>query len=473
MKAWLKTITALVAVGALAGAAFQPAVGADVPDFEHIVKQNRAAVVNVATKREVQASDAGIPEGMLDQLPPGHPLRRFFRRFGEGQGNGQKHEQSALGSGFIISEDGYILTNTHVIKDADEIVVKLADNRQLEAKVVGSDKPSDVALLKVDAHDLPTVEIGDSSDLQVGQWVLAIGSPFGLEHTATQGIVSALDRNLPNDTYTSFIQTDVAVNPGNSGVPLFDGDGDVIGINSQIYSRTGGYMGLSFAIPINTAMNVVDALKEHGAVKRGYLGVSIQGVDRGLAESFGLDKPVGALVSDIHPDTPAADSDLKVGDVILRFDGKKVTDAGDLPPLVGHTAPGTSVDMKVMRDGKMRDVEVEVGALSDYSDSGSSGSDDSAHKATLNIAVRPLTDSEQQKLGLDNGGLLVGKVGPGPMAKAGVKPGDILLKLDGKQLTSIEQLKQLVADLPRGKPVPLQIRRGDGRLFVSLTLPSE
>lgn len=449
----------------------QPALAGQVPDFTDIVKDNRDAVVNVSTTQKVDTQSMGVPPELLERLPPGHPLKRFFERFGGG--NGGKRERTSLGSGFIISEDGYVLTNAHVVSRADEILVKLHDNRQFEAKVVGLDKPTDVGLLKIDASDLPTVDIGDSDKLQVGQWLLAIGSPFGLDYTATQGIVSALDRSLPNDTYTPFIQTDVAVNPGNSGGPLFNGDGEVIGVNSQIFSRTGGYMGLSFTVPIDTAMNVVQQLKEHGTVKRGYLGVSIQPVDRGLAQSFGLDKPVGALVADIVPDSPAAKADLQSGDVILRFNGQKVTDASGLPPMVGSTSIGKTVEMEVMRDGKRRTIEVEIGSRSGYEQtadtSGQSGnpSDDTS----FNVLLRELNEADRQKLGLDKGGLLVKKVGPGPVADAGIRAGDVLLGIAGTRLTEVEDLERLVQELPRGKPVPVQIHRGDRRLFVSLTIP--
>jgi serine protease Do len=465
MQRFFRTTAVLAAALALAATA-APAAARSVPDFTRIVEDNRDAVVNIATTQKVESG--GMPEGMLEQLPEEHPFREFFRRFGEPQ----QRERSSLGSGFIISADGYVLTNAHVVSEADEIVVKLNDNREFDAEVVGLDKPSDVGLLKIDASGLPTVEIGDSDDLQVGQWVLAIGSPFGLDYTATQGIVSALERNLPNDTYTPFIQTDVAVNPGNSGGPLFNGDGEVVGVNSQIFSRTGGYMGLSFAVPINVAMDIVRQLKETGEVQRGYLGVTIQPVDSGLAESFGLDKPVGALVSDVMPDSPAAAAELKAGDVILRFNGQEVTTAADLPPLVGRTEVGSTAEVEIIRDGERRTIEVEVGALSEYRDSeggGESGGDTS--DSSLNVAVRELSADERSELGLGDRGLLVQKVGPGPVAEAGIRPGDILLRIGRQPLSEVGQLKAAVEELPRGRPVAVQIRRGDNTLFVSLTLP--
>ena len=465
---------AILGVALLLGATV-PASAADrVPDFTQIVETNRSAVVHIATTQTVSRESGSLPEGLMERLPPDSPFRDFFERFERG-GPGQQRERSSLGSGFVISEDGYVLTNAHVVNEADQIIVKMEDRQEYEAEVVGVDKPSDVALLKIDADGLDTVELGDSEELSVGQWVLAIGSPFGLDYTATQGIVSALNRNLPNDTYTPFIQTDVAVNPGNSGGPLFNGEGEVIGINSQIFSRSGGYMGLSFAVPINTAMDVVEQLKEHGRVERGYLGVNIQPIDRGLAESFSLDKPIGALVSETVPDGPAARAGLKAGDVILEFDGQEVAEAADLPPMVGRTPAGETVEVVVLRDGERKTIEVELGELSEYDeDAEPSGNDgDGAEESSLNVAVRELTKEERQELGLRGRGLLVQRVGAGPIAEAGIRPGDILLRLGREELTSVEQLKETVKSLPRDQPVAVQIRRGDNTLFVSLTLPTK
>ncbi len=471
--------TAILGVALLVGATIPARADDRVPDFTQIVETHRNAVVHIATTQTVSRGSGQVPEGLMERLPPDSPFREFFERFERGD-PGRQRERSSLGSGFVISDDGYVLTNAHVVAEADQIIVKMEDRQEYEAEVVGTDKPSDVALLKIDAEGLDTVDLGDSEQLQVGQWVLAIGSPFGLEHTATQGIVSALNRNLPNDTYTPFIQTDVAVNPGNSGGPLFNGQGEVIGINSQIFSRSGGYMGLSFAVPINTAMDVVEQLKEHGRVERGYLGVNIQPIDRGLAESFSLDKPIGALISDTVPDGPAEQAGLKAGDVILAFDGEQVAEAADLPPMVGRTRAGESVEVEVLRDGERQTIEVEVGALSDYeettgrSDSDDGGRDgDGSEDTALNVAVRELTSEERQELGLRDRGLLVQRVGAGPVAEAGIRPGDILLRLGREELSSVEQLKETVKSLPRDQPVAVQIRRGDNTLFVSLTLPTE
>lgn len=470
---------AILGVALLVGVPVSASADERVPDFTEIVETNRSAVVHIATTQTVSPESGNLPEGLMERLPPDSPFREFFKRFERGD-PGQQRERSSLGSGFVISDDGYVLTNAHVVNRADQIIVKMDDRQEYEAEVVGVDKPSDVALLKIDAEGLDTVDLGDSEELKVGQWVLAIGSPFGLEHTATQGIVSALNRNLPNDTYTPFIQTDVAVNPGNSGGPLFNGQGEVIGINSQIFSRSGGYMGLSFAVPINTAVNVAEQLKEHGRVERGYLGVNIQPIDRGLAESFSLDKPIGALVSETVPDGPAEQAGLKAGDVILSFDGEEVAEAAELPPMVGRTRAGETVEVEVLRDGEHQIIEVEVGALSDYEDTtgGGEGDDggrdgDDSEESALNVAVRELTSEERQELDLRERGLLVQRVGSGPVADAGIRPGDILLRLGREELSTVEQLKETVESLPREQPVAVQIRRGDNTLFVSLTLPAK
>ncbi len=474
MRTWMQFLTATMAALTLIGT---PAIGAArVPDFTEIVEDNREAVVNIATTQNIERRDRssggyGLPEGMLEQLPPDHPLRDFLERFGERGPDGppQRRGQS-LGSGVITSSDGYILTNAHVIADADSIVVKLHDNREFDAEVVGIDERSDVGLLKIDATDLPTAEIGDSSELKVGEWLLAIGAPFGLDYTATQGIVSALDRSLPNDTYTSFIQTDVAVNPGNSGGPLFNADGEVIGINSQIFSRTGGYMGLSFAVPINSAVEVARQLRETGKVERGYLGVTVQPVDRGLAESFGLDKTIGALVAEVMPDSPAAAAGFQAGDVILEFNGNPVEESSDLPPLVGRTSIGSEADVLIMREGDRQTLTVTVGALSDFDDNNQT---EGPGQTSLSVNLRELTSSERKEMGLGERGLLVEEVGQGAVAEAGIRPGDILLQLGPRPLKTVRDFEQAVTELPSGRPIAVQVRRGDSTLFVSMNLPKE
>ncbi|MDD3448751.1 MAG: DegQ family serine endoprotease [Gammaproteobacteria bacterium] len=457
---------AVTALALLLGVAQQSmAQAAALPDFKNLVKDNAATVVNVSTEQSGEMV-AGLPPGMPD-LPEGSPLNDFFRRFFENRPE-QAQRVRSLGSGTVISSDGYILTNAHVVKDADRITVRFNDHREKPATLVGMDERSDVALLKVDAKDLPTAHLGDSDSLEVGEWVLAIGSPFGLEHTATAGIVSALGRNLPSDTYVPFIQTDVAVNPGNSGGPLFDTQGDVVGINSQIYSKTGGYMGLSFAIPINVAMKVVEQLKTTGHVERGWLGVMIQGVNQDLAESFGLDRPRGALVAQVTPESPAAKAGLEAGDVILGFAGEAIEQSSQLPPLVGDTRPGTEVGMRVLRGGKEREIKVTIEALTEES---SALAAPHGGAAVLKMAVRNLTREQRDELKEGGRGVLVTGVEPGPAAEAGIRPGDVILSLDGKDVTGVDKLAGLVKELPRGKGLPLLIRRGDGNVFLALRLP--
>jgi serine protease Do len=444
-------------------AAQSPAPTITLPDFSVLVERNADAVVNVTsagkTTATAQAPGGGPGIPFPFRLPPG--VTPF--------GNEDAPPQRGMGSGFIISADGYVVTNHHVVAAAERITVKLNDKREFEAKLIGSDKQSDVALLKIDAQDLPVLQVGNSDALKVGQWVFAIGAPFGLDRTATQGIVSALGRSLPNDSYVPFIQTDVAVNPGNSGGPLFDTAGNVVGINSQIFSRSGGYMGLSFAIPINVAMNVVAQLKEHGRVEYGWLGIQLQEVTQDLARSFGLDKPRGALVANVTSGSPADKAGLKTGDVIVAFGGKAISDSGDLPPLVGNSRPGLQVPMTVMREGKERKLDVTLGKLEDR-EVKIAGGEGGAQGAKLNVVVSDLTDAQRQKLGVEYG-VLVRQVNPGVAADAGVRSGDVLLQIDGKHVESTEQLRKLSADLPAGKPIPVLVKRGEFSVFLALRMP--
>ncbi len=440
------------------------------PNFKAIIKRNRASVVNISTTQQIQAGE-GMP-GMPPGLPPG--MEEFFRPFRGMPGPGprpESHRANSLGSGFIISADGEILTNAHVVDGADEIIVKLADNSEKTAKVIGLDKASDVALLKIEAEGLPVVQIGDSSRLEVGDWVLAIGSPFGLEHTATQGIVSAVGRSLPDGNYVPFIQTDVAVNPGNSGGPLFNISGEVVGINSQIYSRSGGYMGLSFAIPINTATGVARQLSANGRVERGWLGVGIQNVNGDLAKSFGLEKPAGALVGQVDKTGPASKAGLKPGDVILEFNGRPIIQSADLPPLVGETKPGTPVALTVWRDKKSREVKLTVAELKPAADEVVAANDDKDQKpGILNVQVAALTAEQREQAGIETGGVLVVGVSAGPAARAGVNTGDIILQVGDQLVGSPQELAGLARKLPRGQPIPLLIQRNAGRLFLPLTI---
>jgi serine protease Do len=448
------------------------AVNADaLPDFRELVRNNQASVVNISTTQTIHAGGRNAPGIPFDELPEDSPFREFFKHFG--QPAPQDQQARSLGSGFIISADGKVLTNAHVVDGADSIVVKLSDRTEKTAKVIGIDKATDVALLKVDAKNLVPVKLGDSDKLAVGEWVLAIGSPFGLESTATQGIVSALGRSLPDDTYVPFIQTDVPVNPGNSGGPLFNLRGEVVGINSQIYSRTGGYMGLSFAIPINVAHSVALQLEQYGHVQRGWLGVQIQSVTGDLAKSFGLDRPQGALVGSVDPKGPAARAGLKSGDIIIEYDGHKLNDSADLPPLVGATAPGKAVKLEVLRAGKTVTLTPTITALKDGTPKSSSEEGSATGRASLNITVAAVPAGMREALELNSGGVVVAQIGPGPAQRAGIQEGDVILQLDGKDVTGPSQFVKLAEGLPRGKPVAVLIQREQGRVYLAITLPTE
>ena len=444
-----------------------PARTASLPDFSALVDANGRAVVNISTTQTIKQS--ALPPGMQD-IPENSPFHDFFRRY-FGEGMPEQFDSKSLGSGFLISGDGYILTSAHVVENAKEIVVKLKDRREFSAKVVGLDKRSDVALLKIEANNLPKVAIGDPNKLKVGEWVLAIGSPFGFENSATSGIVSAKGRSLPTESYVPFIQTDVAINPGNSGGPLFNLNGEVVGINSQIYSRTGGFMGLSFSVPIDMAMSIAQQLKSDGKVKRGWIGVTIQDVTRELASSFGMNTPHGALVSDILPSGPAAKSDLKVGDIVVEFEGQPIDLSSDLPPRVGLTAPGTRVKLGVVRGGKTQNVWVTIGELPDEQDLARAPEPQrkAPNKSLLGLAVTDLTPQQRKQAGVEQG-VLVGEIGPGPALRAGIRPGDIIVELDGKPVKSVESFTRLVKSMPKTRPVPLLVRRGQGSLFLALQL---
>lgn len=447
----------------------------DLPDFTVLAEQNSPAVVNISTQQKSQLSQS-MPEGFsMPEMPEDSPFNELFKHFfGEGMEEFGERESQSLGSGLVISPDGYILTNHHVVSDADEIQVRFSDRRTYDAKVIGSDKGSDVALIKIDATDLPTVKIGKSSDLKVGEWVLAIGSPFGFDHTVTAGIVSAKGRSLPSENYVPFIQTDVAINPGNSGGPLINLDGEVIGVNSQIYSRTGGFMGLSFAIPIELAMNVADQLRESGKVSRGYLGVLIQDVDRNLAESFGMPQPYGALVSRVMSGSPADKAGVAVGDVILTFNGKKLLNSSQLPPMVGTTRIEEQATLRILRDGKERDIPVKVGRLPD--DDGEEISSVPAPAQPdqieqLGLAVIDIDAKVRAELGLEGtGGALVGDVQAGPAKDAGLRRGDIVMMFDGADVKGAKHLRQLIGAAEDKRTVAVLVRRGDSPLFMALRL---
>ena len=433
------------------------------PDLASLVDQNGPAVVNISTTQAVQRH--GLPE--TDE--EGSPFNDFLRRyFGEDELPPELFDNKSLGSGFLISPEGYILTCAHVVENATEIVVRLTDRREFSAKVVGADRRSDVALLKIESSGLPSVKIGDPGKVRVGEWVLAIGSPFGFENSATAGIVSAKGRSLPRENYVPFIQTDVAINPGNSGGPLFNLQGEVIGINSQIYSRTGGFMGLSFAVPIDIAMQVGQQLKATGRVRRGWIGVTIQDVTRELAESFGMKRPAGALVADILADSPAAKSELRVGDVVVEYEGQRIAVSADLPPLVGQTVPGTRARVGVLRGGQPKTLLVTIAELPEEgSEPQSQPVPAPVPPGMLGMQLRDLTPDQKQQLGIANG-VLVDKVAEGPALKAGIRPGDVILQVQGRPARSVAELRALLPQLPRNKPTPVLVRRGAAALFLAL-----
>jgi serine protease Do len=366
-----------------------------------------------------------------------------------------------LGSGFIVSPDGIIITNAHVVAEATEITVKLTDRREFDAKVLGVDKRTDIAVLKIDARNLPAVKIGHASDLKVGEWVAAIGSPFGFENTITSGIVSAKARALPDENYVPFIQTDVAVNPGNSGGPLFNMDGEVVGVNSQIFSRTGGYMGLSFAIPIDVAMQVKDDLVQNGKVTRGRIGVQIQDVNQALANSFGLPRTQGALISGVEPGSPAEKAGLKSGDVVLGVNGKEINQLSELSGAIAATKPGNNARLQVWRDGKSRDVDVKVAELMEQKVAMNSGGD-SQTSAKLGLTVRELAPDERAQLKIEGG--LVVQNASGAAARAGIQQGDVILAFNDTPLKSVEQLKNLMKKTD--KTIALLIQRDANRMYV-------
>jgi serine protease Do len=437
-----------------------PSATAALPDFSGIVQRYGPAVVNVSTTGTVKATSEGAPFGPMS---PDDPFYFFFKHFGMPDHRGPMIQRGE-GSGFIVRPDGVVLTNAHVVDGASEVTVKLTDKREYKAKVIGVDKASDVAVLKIDARNLPVVTLGEHADVRVGEWVLAIGSPFGFENSATAGIVSARARSLPNGGYVPFIQTDVAVNPGNSGGPLFDTRGEVIGINSQIYSQSGGYMGLSFAIPIDVALKIEQQLVAHGKVVRGRLGVMIQDVNQSLADSFGLPRPTGALVSSVEKGSAAARAGLQPGDVILSLDGTEVTGSSDLPLRVSELAPGTKAKLEIWRDHHQREVEVKVGEASGGAVAGAG--EHQADQGRLGLAVRPLTPDERQQAGV-RGGVIV-EDAEGPAARAGIQAGDVVLSLNGTRVTGVDQLRELVAR--SGKHVALLVERGQARIFVPVDL---
>ncbi|WP_018228832.1 DegQ family serine endoprotease [Methyloversatilis universalis] len=447
----------------------------ELPDFSQLVEQQGRAVVNISTTQKVSAR-------AMPQMPPGvdedDPMFDFFRRFIPQQpGTPGSQDARSLGSGFIISADGHLLTNAHVVEDADEITVRLSDKREFRAKLIGADRRTDIALLKIDASGLPVVRFGDANRLKVGEWVVAIGSPFGFESSVTAGIVSAKGRALPQENFVPFIQTDVAINPGNSGGPLFNLRGEVVGINSQIYSRNGGYMGLSFAIPIDVAMDVQSQLRVSGRVQRGRIGVVIQEVTKELADSFGLQKPEGALVSSVEPRGPAEKAGVEPGDVILRFDGKPIEKSGDLPRLVGGTKPGAASLLQVWRNGAARDVRVTVAELNDDRIDPRKGRRSAAPEAgpapnRLGLVLSELNAQQKRELKVE-GGLRVEQVSGSQ--RSDLRAGDVILAViaRGRQtpVSTLDQFNRILSGIEPKVGLTVLVRRGDSQTFLTLRAP--
>ena len=459
-------IKQLLAVFAFVSAVATPAFAKELPDFTELYEKQGPAVVNISTTQTVHGGGMGMMP--FPNVPEDDPFYEFFRRFGPpgGQGPQQDYKTQSLGSGFIISADGYILTNAHVVNDADEVIVKLADKREFKAKIIGIDRRSDVSLLKIDATNLPRVTLGDPSQLKVGEWVVAIGSPFGLENTVTAGIVSAKGRALPQENYVPFIQTDVAINPGNSGGPLFNMKGEVVGINSQIFSRSGGYMGLSFAIPIDVAMDVQNQLKAGGKVTRGWLGINIQEISKELAESFGMKNTNGALVAGVEKSSPADKAGLEAGDVILKFDGKAIGTSSDLPRVVGATKPGKEVTVEILRRGSVKNLPLTVGEMpvDDKDEARAPRGPAKAEPNKLGLVVRELSPQQKKRINGKNGVLVVNA--EGAAAQAGIRRGDVILAVNNSEVQTPDQFAKLVGGVQSGKTVALLVLRGDNTLYV-------
>ena len=470
LKRWMLMIWLVL----LAGLAQAQAQARELPDFADLAEKQGAAVVNISTTHVVrgQRFGHGLPFDEDD------PALEFFKRYLPKQfpnipGMPRDFENKSLGSGFIISADGYILTNAHVVDGADEVAVRLTDKRELKAKVIGTDKRTDIALLKIDAAGLPTVRLGDPAKLRVGEWVVAIGSPFGFDNTVTAGIVSAKGRSLPQENYVPFIQTDVAINPGNSGGPLFNMKGEVVGINSQIYSRSGGYQGIAFAIPIDVAMEVQAQLKASGKVSRGRLGVMIQEVTKELADSFGLAKPHGALVASVEKDGPADKAGIEAGDVIMSFNGKAVGQSSDLPRMVGSTKPGSKASVQIWRGGASKELSLTVGEMSDESPQGRAGKRgklaDPSPANRLGLVLAEPSAEQKRQLGIRHG-LLVEEVREG--GRGELRQGDVILALIQRgvqtEVRSVDQFNSLLAKQDKAGSVTLLVRRGDAQTFVTL-----
>jgi len=465
-KSWILKLVIVT----LAGVS-QFAYAEGLPDFTVLAEKQGPAVVNISITQVMQGSNAGMP---FPSMPDDPNLQEFFKHFGipgipgaPGQG-GQEYKSQSLGSGFIISAEGYILTNAHVVNEADEVLVKLSDKREFKAKIIGADKRTDVALIKIEATNLPKVTIGDPSKLKVGEWVAAIGSPFGLENTMTAGIVSAKGRALPQENYVPFIQTDVAINPGNSGGPLFNLAGEVVGINSQIYSRSGGSMGLSFSIPIDVAIDISNQLKANGKITRGWLGVAIQELTKELAESFGMKNTNGALIAGVEKGGPAEKGGLEAGDVITKFDGKVIITSSDLPRAVGASKPGKVVPVEILRKGAVKTLNLSVGEMpSDGAEVAQTNKPPAkAEPNKIGLTLKELTPQQKKKLNGKNG--LIVAESTGAAAQAGIRRGDVILGLNNSETQSVEQFNKQINAVAAGKTVAVLVQRADSTLYVPI-----
>ena len=452
------------------------------PDFADLVEEVSPSVVNISAvtdtppeDQQAAASDTPGDDAAEDQLPDW--FKKYSREH-DGQDaappdEGDSPESQSLGSGFVLWSDGYILTNFHVVRDAKEVVVRLLDRRQFTAQVVGSDEPSDLALLKIDANDLPAVKLADAGKVRPGQWVLAIGSPFGFDYSVTAGIISAKGRALQTEQYVPFLQSDVAINPGNSGGPLFNLKGEVVGVNSQIYSQSGGYQGVSFSIPIDIAAKVARQLKDHGKVTRGWLGVVVQEVDRAMAQKLGMDKPEGAMVARVIAGSPGERAGLKSGDVILSFNDQILASSTALPPLVGSSDPGEIVSLLIIRDHKKIIIKVEVGKLDAQQDTQQDlAPPPKAPGGPLGMTAAPLTPDQRRDAQVVSGGVLISDVVDGPALRAGVRAGDVLLQINGQQVDSVQRLSEVVSRLTPGASVPMLVQRRGAPLFLALDVPA-
>lgn len=469
MKQWISAVflTCTMSVSMFV----MPAQAKDLPDFTELAEKQGPTVVNISITSIVHGGGGmGFPG-----MPNDENLQELLRRFGipgmpgmPGQEGGQDYKTQSLGSGFIISSDGYILTNAHVVSEADEVLVKLSDKREFKAKIIGADKRTDVALIKIEATGLPKVVVGDPSALKVGEWVAAIGSPFGLENTMTAGIVSAKGRALPQENYVPFIQTDVAINPGNSGGPLFNLRGEVVGVNSQIYSKSGGSMGLSFSIPIDVAIDISNQLKATGRISRGWLGIGIQEVTKDLADSFGLKQTSGALIAGVEKNSPADKGGLEVGDIILKFDGKPIVTSGDLPRVVASIKPGKVVPVEIVRKGTSKTLQLGVGEMpNEQAEAPASSKEPSKSESNkIGLTLRELTPQQKKKLNGKNGLLVIESVGAA--AQAGIRRGDVILGLNNNESQSVDLFNKQINAVPSGKTVAVLVLRGENTLYVPI-----